>query len=306
MNNILKAELKHKFFTTNKVEEFNVNIDNLNLKIWNRLDVLYIEVIGNNKNKDELVELLGEIFSLIFLYLGSFPNIVKIKNNDNDIDKSKLVNKFNTQEYFIKNNSVLCKINDDTINQEKLNYFRKLNQKLIGSMEYLISDVYKSIMIEHKFTLLLHIIDGVIPDNVIKSSKEEISEKYSINYDIGEYKPKVYYLCKNNFFDYCKRYNFKILESLNLDEWKFIESISYTRHWYSHFLSEKSKQSRLKDTEEMVVCFEFIYYIIRVYMLKEIFKINIEEEILKDYFYSIQNWILQIKIDNKIKSKLYK
>ncbi len=304
--NILSAEVQHNFFLHNKVDKFNIQIDNSKVTIWSNGKKLDIEINGEKAVK-ELEGIMLELFSLLFIYLGGYTKIIKIETNGQCIDISKYVGKFDTWEYFVKNNLAICQINEDTINEKVLQKFRNLKQMPLYSLQYLVSNNYKSVIINHKITLLLHIIDGVIPDSMISSMEKEMISRFNIRNNIGGYKPKVYFLFKNYFFTYHEKYNCEILSLLKVTEYEFVEIIADTRNWYSHFLADNKKTNRLKDGAEMLTYFEIIYYAIRLYFIKQI-GVSANEEWVKEYFYSVHDWILDIKYNQQkpLKSQTYK
>lgn len=304
--NILSAEVQHIFFIHNKVDKFSIQIDNSTVIIWSNDKNLYIEINGE-KTVKELEGIMLELFSLFFICLGGYAKIIKIVANGKSIDISQYAGKFDTWEYFIKNNLAVCQINKDTINEKVLQKFRSLKQMPLYSLQYLVSNNYKSVIINHKITLLLHIIDGLISDSKINPMKKEIISRFNIHNNIGGYKPKAYFLCKNYFFKYHIKYNCEILSLLKVNEYEFVEVIADTRNWYSHFLADNNKTNRLRDGAEMLTYFEIIYYAIRLYFINQI-GVSANEEWIKEYFYSIHDWILEIKYNQKkpLKSQTYK
>lgn len=304
--NELKAEVRHKFFVVNKVDKFKTEIDSLDISIWSNSEILYIDICGR-KAIEKIEDLVLELFSLFSLYLGGYPKIMKMEVNGQVMDTSMYVGKFDTWEYFIKSDLAICQINESTVNGDVLHNYRNLKQTPLYSMQYLVSSNYKHVIINHKITLLLHIIDGIVSDSIVKPMQTEIKSKYHVQGDKGKYKPKVYYLCKNHFFNYHRKYNCEILSLLQVTQYKFLQIVTDTRNWYSHFLSENKKLDRLKDGAEMLIYFEIVYYTIRLFLISEI-DVKANEEFVKEYFYSVHDWVLKIKYEKKspLKSKTYK
>lgn len=303
---MIRAKLQHKFFIFNNVKEFEVHIENVQIKLWSKAYTLFIEINGSQEI-EKLKTMLFNLFSIIFLYLGSYPIILSIIVDDKELDLSELVSKYNTQPYFKSKNRAICSISEKTINDEIYRSYLELNQMPLYSMQYLFCDNYKNIIVTHRITLLLHIIDGVVPDDVIDVMKSEIKSVYDIkDRRIGDYASKVYYLCKNYFFDIDNFYNCEILSLLGITQYELIEIVSDTRNWYSHFLDEDKKEKRLKDGLEKWIYLEIIFYSIRLLLADQI-GININDDWIREYFYSIHDWISKIRGINKpYKSIAYK
>ncbi len=304
--NEVNAEVQHCFFGGNKVNKFETQIDNAEISLWSIGRSLHIEIHGKKAVK-KLEELMLELFSLLFLYLGGYAKIIKIDVNSQLLDLSDFIGKYDTWEYFIKSNLVICPISEDTINESVLHGYRNLKQMPLYSMQYLVSNNYKPMIINHKITLLLHVIDGVVPDIVVDTMKAEIASKFQIQDGVGTYKPKVYYLSKYHFFNYDEKYKCEVLSILKITQYKFLQILTDTRNWYSHFLEENKRVNRLRDGAEMLIYFEIILYSLRLYLIKKI-GINANEEWIKEYFYAVYDWISEIKYERQmpLKSETYK
>lgn len=303
----IRAKLQHEFFNFSNVEEFEVDIENVQIKFWSEADTLFIQ-INESQEIEKLRTMLFNLFSIMFLYLGSYPTItLSIIVDDKELDESKLIPKFNTDSNFKSKDRAICSISKETINDKIYHSYLKLNQMPLYSMQYLFSDNYKNIIVTHRITLLLHIIDGVVQDDVIKAMKKEIESEYNIkNKRIGDYASKVYYLCKKYFFEFQNRHNFDILSLLGIKQYELIEIVSDTRNWYSHFLDEDNKKNRLKDGREEWIYLEIIYYLIRLLLADQI-GIKINDDWVRKYFYLIHDWICEIRgINVPYKSIAYK
>lgn len=258
-------------------------------------------------------DIFFEIFSLLFLYLGAFPTLIKMEFNNELLDTTKYVGKYTSQTYFIKNNTAICSIDVNSINESKLHLYRKVRQIPLFSLHYLVSESYKNVITNHKITLLLHVIDGLVPDTIIEQMKDEIKVKYNpCNADgsvrnVGNYLPKCYYLCNNYFFSYNDNFSCEILQLLKNNQFGFLEVVADTRNWYSHFSADDKKAKRLRDGIDIVIHFEIIYYAIRLYLAKEI-KVAVCEDWIIEFFYCIHDYILEVIYEKNapLKSKTYR
>ncbi|MBO5165987.1 MAG: hypothetical protein J6B90_05220 [Lachnospiraceae bacterium] len=295
----------HEFFKKNKVEEFQVNIDEVSVAMHSEDELLVLTMQGEVERK--IIErLCADILSIIFIYLGAYPRIVSMTENGEIRDFSKLVEKYNSWDYMSKAYMGMCLIDENTINPKKLNVYRTLKKLPIYSMEFLISDSYKKVVSNHKITLLLHVIDGLVSDNERKKAEQEYKDIYKPNFDIGKYRAKVFYLCKNYFFCYEDKFTCEILNLLKVSKDEFVETVLNTRHFYSHFLKENEKSKRLRKGKEMVEYFEIIYFSLRLHLLKRL-GVKVKEERIREYLYILHDWILETDYQKKypVKSKHY-
>lgn len=302
--NTIQLKMEHLFFQRNKVADFQVQIENATVTMESNYNLLVIVLKG--KSIEKLNELMLDMLSVLFLYLGGYPKIVEIRENNKIIDISNILNKFYTQDYFIKNNLAICKIDDTTINAAVLAKFKTINQLPIYSLQYLVSENYKSITSTHKITLLLHIIDGIVPDST-PGLEAEIKRKYHVNGNIGKYLPKVYYLCKYYFFNYESKFNCEILKILNETEYSFLRKITDTRNANSHFLNSNKKIHRMEDGDEVLRYFQILYYSIRLCLIDKL-KVQTEENWIVEYLYCIYDWISTLQNSSFVsfKSETYK
>ena len=96
------------------------------------------------------------------------------------------------------------------------------------------------------------------------------------------------------------------MELLNITHYQFLRMIIDTRNWNSHYLRDK-KPYRLKDGKDTAIFFEIICYMIRLNLAMD-FGVQILEENVKEHYYAIHDWILQIlyNTDEGVKSKTYR
>lgn len=303
--NSLRLELEHIFFERNRIDKILTKIDGMDVSIWQ--DGIKVFICIEGKCKIEKIENEGEdVLSILSICLGGYPGIIKKEKNGSVIDISNLAGKYRTWSYFQKNNLCICNIDNSVICQPVLDSYRVLSKLPIFSMQNLISENYQSIMSDHRITLLLHVIDGLVNDSVIPQMTSELKNRYNFTDKVGTYKPKVYYLLKNYFFGYHRKFNCEILQLLHVNQKQFIGIICDTRNWYSHFLKYTTKKNRMHSGKEMLIYFEIIYYVLRLYLLDEL-KVEIDETQVREYFYCIHDWISEIKEKNcAFKSNTYK
>ena len=135
--NIIEAEVTHKFFLQNPVKYMKTTIENSNVILKIEYQRLKIKIIGC-KSVDILKELMFEVLSLIFLYLGGYPQIVSLVINCEEQDITKLIVKFNTRKEFMKPEMSISNIDSATINETIIQSFREISQKPISSLQYLV------------------------------------------------------------------------------------------------------------------------------------------------------------------------
>ena len=107
---------------------------------------------------------------------------------------------------------------------------------------------------------------------------------------LGDYKPKVFLVANENFFEYEKKFNCEILSALGTDELGFLNTVTDTRNWNSHF-SEREKPSRLKQGSMMVVYLEIVTFMIRIYLVKAIGG-SVNEDAIKEFYFTVHDWIV--------------
>lgn len=306
--NHLKAVVEHKFFITSRVERFNLKMENNTVLLYSEYDKLHIEILGR-KTIAKLRTLFFDILSLLFIYLGSSPKICELIENGQSIDIAQFSSKYTPSKRFSNKEACLCPINNTTINEKVLKLFLNISKMPINSLQFLLCEAYDKLAQDHRITLLLHIIDGIVSKAEVQKAKTYLCGKYPQIYNIktiGNYLPAVYHLCQNYFFNYHRKFKCDILQLLKVTQLKFVQISADTRNWYSHFLEESKKPNRLKCGEEMIFWFDILHYAIRLMIVSEL-KVSIDEGVVKEYYYILHDWILKIlygKEDN-LKSNTY-
>ena len=308
---IVFAKLKHKYFEQNRIQNFSTKICNNMVKLEQKNSFVEVTITGR-KSDEKLNSFLFEILSMMFLYLGSFPNIEELLEGEQAIDVSKFANKYVSYSYFERRDSFICEISEQTICEEKYKRFKKIPPIPINSIQYLVSEHYRYMNIVHKVTLLTHIIDGItiIPSSRIQLNqiKSSLRMKYNIpvNDKVGEYLIHAN-IAFTPFFRLHSKYNCEIIPFLGKNRYNFLKIVSDTRNWYSHFFKETQKIDRLKSGMEMVIFFELILYCVRIYLI-QVMNITIDEDATREYLYTVHDWILEIKYgkDEPLKSHTYR
>ena len=265
-----------------------------------------ILTIEGRKPVKEIKSFLFELLSLLFLYLGSYPRMESLVINNKKQDLSNLIVKFNTREEFIKPEMVICNIENSSINETVLNKFRNINKHPIYSLEYLVSKEYKHVVMNHKLTLLLHVMEGLADRSVLRQLEDELRNLMGTKNLIGKFKASSYNILKNNFFKYHKKFDCGIFTLLDVDEMSFLEKITDTRNWHSHFYDESKKKNRLKKGDDMLYYFYIIFFAIRIYLIDSL-GVSLNEEKIKEYCFMLHDWVLteKHKKNEPLKSKTY-
>lgn len=235
---------KYKILAARGLNSFECQIDSCTVSFHFAEKSMDIIISGPPESR-EMEHLLADIESLLFIYWGSFPSALSICINGNELDLSDRINKYITSTHYTKKSLSLCEIGPDTINEATIIKYRQLKKAPLYSLQYIVSSSYDSVLIEHKITLLLHVVEGLIPKSTAEKELPEIIEKYSFppKQNIGDYFAAVYHLCNRYFFIYDDKYDSSILDLFETDQRDFVQMMADTRNWYSHFLAESEKKS---------------------------------------------------------------
>lgn len=306
--NQLLSRYSSAVFLQHPVREINLNIDNCNVHLHSKSKQLEVLITGR-KSILKLHNILNDLENLFFFYLGSFPVLELLQENGESVDIDNRVRKYKTSKQFLKNNLVLCDITSETVTEDVIVKLRKINQLPVYSLQYLICETYDHVIVNHKMTLLLHVIDGLYDKSRKEMDKQKIRDKYpaSRNGKIGDYMAAVYWMCSNYFFHYHRKFGCDIMPLLKVTQYEFLERLSDTRNFYSHFLKENQKELKIKKGTDFVIYFEIVCYMIRLAIIDRI-GTKVDEENIKEFYYTVHDWILAIVYDknNPIKSKTYR
>lgn len=304
------AKYRSKVITRHLIKKFTVKIDNCRVELESNQQELIIQICGR-LGKEKVRKLLSDLECLIFFYLGSFSLMELLYINGDKIDISKRAAKYETSDNFLKDNLVICDINEITVNEQKVKELRKISSYPIYSFQCLISKAYDHVITNHKMTLLLHIIDGLYEadKHQLKAVKQEIQNKYpeSKKGTVGDYMAAIYSLCEKYFFEYHRKYACGILPLLKVTRYKFMTRLAETRNWYSHFLNESKKPLRIVKGCDFIIYFELMCYMIRLSVIDKI-GAAIDESRVQEFYYTVHDWILAIvyDTDEPLKSNTYR
>ena len=180
--NKLHIRMKHGGFYRTKVERFSTVIDNSALSMFSQNNILELIIETRGKEPDALA-LFFDVFSLLFIYLGAYPEIEAVKFNNNVIDTSQWARKYTTSADLFRHDLFIVNISDESINQTFINAYRQKQETAIYSLQYLASKDYEHIISDHRITLLLHVIDGLceMDGQEREALQSEIVQKYKLN-----------------------------------------------------------------------------------------------------------------------------
>lgn len=309
MTNIIRITFMHKSFMHNNMQSFCVEIQDKEVHFSFSKDILEMEVTSSD-SYDQLESFCLEIDSMMYLYLGSFPEIKLINYNEVIKDITNLADRFSTDSRFNRVTMTLCDITPATINEET---YLKFKNNVLGipvcSMQYLVSSNYKAVLSVHRLTLMTHVMEGII--NICQEKRSEINkelrEKYSIEKgeNLGKYLIQasvvVAPLLQAN-----KVYKADILELLKCDEYLFLKIITDTRNWYVHMWKEKDKTNKLREGTPMAIYFELLYCAVRLYLIKTFLGVEVKRKFIKEYLYVLHDWIVDVySLKKKFKSNTY-
>ena len=307
--NTLIVKARHRGYYRAPIERFSTIIDCSSIEMSSQGDLLEL-VIKTRKKESAALALFFDVFSLLFIYLGAFPSIDTIEFNGGLIDTSQWVGKYKTRSDLFRHDLFIADVSAKTINQISIDEYRKKQATAIYSLQYLASEGYLQVISDHRITLLFHIIDGICEHdkNEIDSLLSEMIKRYKLSTskkELGTYLPKVYAISKDCFFCYHRKYNCEILKLLGIKQYTFLRMVTDTRNWNSHFLRDK-KPDRLKKGTEIVIFFELVQYMVRLKIAKDL-GITIKEDNIKEYYYTVHDWILKVLYDREddLKSKTY-
>lgn len=153
MLNKIKITFLHKTFCRNNMKSFSSEIQGRKINFCFDGEILELIVYSDNEY-DELESFCLELDSMMYLYLGSFPEIKSIEYNGELKDITKLANRFSTDSYFNRTTMTLCDITSETVNEETYIAFKNdVLQIPFYSMQYLVS--YAANVVREIYSLYL-------------------------------------------------------------------------------------------------------------------------------------------------------
>lgn len=311
MNN-LKAILVHRYFKEPIFENFTVSIENFTviMERTNRPEAVTVLITGR-KGAEHLRKLFFEIVDLLFIYLGSCPTQEAISINGVEIDSKYILDKYSPSKKYGRLLAI-CDINASSLNEATLQKLRGVEATPFYSLEYILSSGYDNLNIVHRVLLLLQAMEGIVSDSQRDSVRIDLQTLSKKTGALGDHLPSVYFICKNSFFNYHRKYKCEILKLLGTSRWSFIKTATDTRNWYSHFLTDarvknkKEKKTPLTDGAEMLYYFEILFFASRLSLCEQM-GLSLKESNIKESYYRIHDWVMETKYhrDDKYKSSAY-
>lgn len=292
--NIVRATISHRYFQEPFFRPFSSVVDN-SLVIMDRADTtgsVIINISGRNKSQ-KLKKLFFEILELLFIYLGRFPDIRCLEINGEIADQAELIRKYHPSEKYGQLLAT-CDINEGSISSAAIQGLRTLNKMPLYSMEYLMSRDYDDVNITHRLLLLLHIMEGLVSDQQRQSVVQDLKKLMYPSDKKRKYKVAVYYIFKRTFFYYHRKYNCEILPQLGLTRRTFLNRVTDTRDWYSHFYELNENQHPEKSGRNMLYYFEILFFTTRLFINQQL-GVGLKERNIGESYYRIHDWIAETK-----------
>lgn len=256
MLNKIKITFLHKTFCRNNMKSFSSEIQGRKINFCFDGEILELIVYSDNEY-DELESFCLELDSMMYLYLGSFPEIKSIEYNGELKDITKLANRFSTDSYFNRTTMTLCDITSETVNEETYIAFKNdVLQIPFYSMQYLVSSKYKVVMPAHRLTLMTHVVEGVVDIEREKRSEIniELKEKYNVEKgrSLGQYFIHAS-VVTDHFIQADNIYNADILKLLECNEYTFLQTIKDTESIGAIIFVDNAAYPELKKVNAMLV-----------------------------------------------------
>lgn len=184
----------------------------------NQKYMLTISMKGD-KTHDELKNAFFIIYELLFPIISKFEAKFAPPN----------ARKFSTSREFQREYFQLADITYNSINETTIAEYRTLFLAPIHSLQYVVSETYKNTLILHKFTLLSHIMQGIV--------EEDIKYNKAVTRVLGQ------------FIKFEKKFDCDLFSRMEITEKDFIDTIVQTRDGSSHFL-EQIDRNRKEDQKK--------------------------------------------------------
>lgn len=260
------------------------------------LTIMQIEL-----SKYKIENIFDGLMSLFFIALGRHLTLISYSKNDNNVDINRFTDQINTSINYQKRYFKFCDINNNLLTESNLKKIIdfKLKNASLNSLEYLICKNYNSVLWEHKFVLLLHVLDGVtehfnLNSNTLKKEfKCDFAKDLSDNNQPGEYICKLNYIFSKYYFKYdiISSKTIKLLKRKN--KYSFLQGIEQSRNWYSHLPDKNKCSSRIDttNTDNLAILF-IIICVARLLLLENYLNIQPDDKCVKESFACIHDWIL--------------
>ena len=258
------------------LEDTDTTINGVNVSIKKHItsnsNVAFLEFLGAD-DFEGLYNIYLDVYTLFFICYGSYPLMLNLSYNDINEDLSEYAPKYFSSKEYIDGECALFVINDNVINKNVIERLKDIKTYALDSLEYLTSENYKHMVINHKITLLSHIVSGFTnPEACYKNNVKNISDKYFFNYTNG----------------------ISVLDALAMNQDLFISKVADTRNWYSHFFDESKKPNKLKEGYEIAFFISIIFFMLRL-LLSEKIGISVSDTIINHHYTCIKFWIIKVK-----------
>jgi len=278
---------KYHIYCRQEKFEFKLDLDIFKYHITNHKIEITIE---SEKDFETIQNLFFRQYQLLFYIIGDYLEIKKIQfyQNEKEIssqfDDTKHLKKFYTNKTFIHDNQLAIIDGSNFANAIiRLSGFAEKDVSgVFNSFEYLHCKAYNGILINHRFLLSTHIIEGFC--NRFCTKKE-----YK-----NTYNTKACYFYQN-LFDKITSNNIDVFKILEMDETTFIKSIHDTRDVQTHLISGEKKSNYIKDGVDLIYLFFLFSVAFRLNILKMI-DVEIDNSLAQKEIMSIRNWIAKIKM----------
>lgn len=310
--NSLKVVLRHDFFEFINDSQFYIKHDNIHIKFQYDTERcrLSVDLESNKESVTSLEEEYARLHLLFFLMIGSCPIIKSKALNDKECVVDELSVKYFTDRHYHNIHFRLCVPSSQNITESLIKSFKaitlpeKISLISFYSLQALVSQEYKNVFIDHKLTLLLQTLDGMI-DIEQGFNKENIKCEIIKEWpdmerqEIGDLFYKIYFFASETIF--CYENKCRILKVLGKNKKEFLDAIIHTRHFYSHMLSLNERRKRLTEGKDLRVYFEILVYSIRVYWLKKM-NVKLDENVILNTYSVFHDWLVDI---NQLQNEAY-
>ena len=304
--NTLKAVIRHGFFKEPGFQSFSIRIEKSTV-VFARSETPgdVSLVISGRKGYEKLRKLFFELFELLFIYLGHYPLILSLEYNGISADLKDLINKYHSSRRFGRLLPT-CDINAETINENALLHLRALKELPLFSLEYIVSSEYDSIIITHRLLLLLQAMEGLVTQTQRASVEVALKKITGKTGKEKTHKKAVFFICRESFFGFHRKYNCEILQSLGLTKKSFLAKATDTRNVYSHFYNPKPDEIPISQGDETIYFFEILFFATRIFLCTQL-GIKLKDQNIRESYYRIHDWIMESKYhrDDNYKSWAY-
>lgn len=244
--------------------------------------------ISSNFSDKLIFEYFSIILKLLFFNYGYFMEINSYKVNNEivnyknycDLDFYKSNVEYVNSYKITSIPNVIKPLAIKKIKEEEQNYFLGFR-----ALYYLKSNNYSSVLYDHKFTILCHILEGFIENSSLEKEILLELQKKQPNKKKLYFEDRITYYTKK-LLSISKKTNSSIYTVLKENSKKLPEKIKNTRNQYSHYV-------RKKKTIEVKNSIYYFYIMELVYRIILLDKCGVKYDIsLKNNLQNIHDWIL--------------